>query len=117
MLNPVKLLLDFSEDTIGQAICALLNESGGFIEVKLPLELEIHPDQLVEKFRQNIEPTCIFYTNYTNNNNWMIEVPSLLDKPYGYKDEVFVLDKENVIKAPMSILRNMLKDNSLSIER
>ncbi|MDQ9038765.1 ATP-binding protein [Acinetobacter seifertii] len=117
MLIPVTLNLAFSEEIIGQAICALLNGSGGFIEVKLPLELNEHPDQLVEKFRKHIEPTCIFYTSYKNKDLWVIEVPSLLDKPYGYKDEVFILNNSEVIKAPLTVLRNMLKENSLSVER
>src|SRR5690606_34657328 len=104
MLTPVTLNLDFSEEGIGQAICALLNGSGGFIKINLPPELEEHPTRLVEKFRKDIEPTCIFYTSYPDENSWLIEVPSLLDQPYGYKDEVFILDKNQIIKATFSIL-------------
>lgn len=117
MLTPVTLNLDFSEEAIGQAICALLNGSGGFIKINLPQELEEHPKKLVEKFRKDIEPTCIFYTSYPDENSWLIEVPSLLDQPYGYKDEVFILDNNQIIKATFSILRSMLKNNSLSVER
>lgn len=118
MLNSVTLNLDFSEKTIGQAICALLNGSGGFIKINLPKELDEYPDKLVEKFRKDIEPTCIFYTSYPEKNIWLIEVPSLLDQPYGYKDEVFILDNNNeVIKASFSIFRSMFRSNSLSVER
>lgn len=117
MLTPVTLKLDFSEEKIGQAICALLNGEGGFIEVELPSELDEHLDHLIERFRKNIEPTCIFYSSYKDDLTWLIEVPFLLDQPYGYKDQVFILDHKIPVRAPMSILRSMLKNNSLSLER
>lgn len=117
MLNPVILNLDFSEEAIGQAICALLNGSGGFIKINLPEELEKSPNKLVEKFRKDIEPTCIFYTSFPDTNSWLIEVPSLLDQPYGYKDEVFILNSNQVMKASFSIFRSMFRNNSVAVER
>jgi len=117
MIKP--LLIDFSEENIGQYICALLNSNGGLLETKVPDELDKTLMQLENEIRTKIEPNCIFYSDFDSERNiYSIEVPSVEDKPYGYKGTIFVLIDDNKIeKASILTLRNMLKISSVKIER
>src|SRR5699024_10994150 len=75
--------------------------------------------QLEDDLRSQIEPNCIFYSDFDKEKNiYSIEVPCVEDKPYGYKNTIFVLNDDNKVeKASLHALRNMLKISSAKIER
>lgn len=117
MIKPLRI--DFSEENIGQYICAFLNSNGGLLETKIPDELDKTLIQLENELRVAIEPNCIFYSDFNSEKNiYSIEVPSVEDKPYGYKGAIFILTDDNKVeKASILTLRNMLKISSAKIER
>jgi len=117
MLKPI--IIDFSEENIGQYICALFNSNGGRLETNVPDELNRTLNQIEDQIRSDIEPASIFYTDFDLEKNiYSIEIPSVEDKPYGYKGNIFVLTENYKVEKPsIPKLREMLKISSYRIER
>ncbi|MEI1704426.1 hypothetical protein V8P79_18670, partial [Acinetobacter baumannii] len=114
----IKLNVKFSEKEIGQSICALLNAEGGIIESKIPMELDKTLEKYADDIRSKIEPNCIFYDTFDEERNtWILEVPEVTDKPYGFEGEAFVLVNENIEKANINTIRRLLKITSTQVTR
>ncbi|MFL1426350.1 ATP-binding protein, partial [Acinetobacter baumannii] len=114
----IKLSVKFSEKEIGQSICALLNAEGGIIESKIPMELDKTLEKYADDIRSKIEPNCIFYDTFDEERNtWILEVPEVTDKPYGFEGEAFVLVNENIEKANINTIRRLLKITSTQVTR
>lgn len=117
MLKPI--IIDFSEENIGQYICALFNSNGGRLETNVPDELDKTLSQIEDQIRSDIEPASIFYTDFDLEKNiYSIEIPSVEDKPYGYKGNIFVLTEDYKVEKPsIPKLREMLRISSYRVER
>lgn len=114
----IKLSVKFSEKEIGQSICALLNGEGGIIESKVPRELYKTLENFADDIRSKIEPNCIFYNTFNKEKNtWILEVPGVTDKPYGFEGEAFVLLDDKIEKANITTIRRLLKITSTKVER
>ncbi|HPS40342.1 MAG TPA: putative DNA binding domain-containing protein, partial [Candidatus Cloacimonadota bacterium] len=113
---------------IGRHACGFLNSEGGTIicgieengTVKGVKNAEQLSGKIEEDLLINLRPRSIIaleHKNYKNKDLIIIEIPMGSDKPYGYRDEIYIRRHKRNEKAGIDDIREMIISKSIEPER
>lgn len=109
----------FDSDSTGERICALLNsKSGGDLSFSPGIEMDV--GRVERMIMHNIFPRAFvsFEKAYAGGLfNWSIRVPSGADKPYAFRDIVYLKEGEQVRRASAAEVRGMILQGQSVSER
>ncbi len=125
----MEFLEAIDEKVIGQAVCAFLNSSGGYIIVGITENFEVSGlvvDQdlllsLEQAVRQKVTPQAMFSFETQNLEDnklvLVIEVPSGKDIPYSYNGRFYIREGNQTQLALVDTIRDMIMRHEIEPER
>ncbi len=124
----MEFLVAIDENAIGQAVCGLLNSSGGYIIVGITENFEVSGlsrgqdlFSLEQAVRIKVTPQAMFSFETqileVNKLVLVIEVPSGKDIPYSYNGRFFVREGDQTQPASVDTIRDMIMRRQIEPER
>ena len=116
MKRRVVMLGNADIDEIGRSVCSVLNGDGGEVHVLVD---DDHAREMESELHAYLYPTAyvVLEKDLDTLMDWRFKVPSGNDKPYAYKDIVYVMKGDAAVQASAEHVRAMVLNGQTMPER